>query len=539
MNIFKEVPKARVPHNRFDLSHEVKMSGKFGWLYPFLLVDTLPGETWNEQAIAFARFAPMLSPIMHRVILKTDFFFVPMRLCVGQSLWEEHITGGQNGTATPVLPYMTPFGIDGEFGGEYMEKGSLWDYFGLPLSPENAPAGGFSTQHISMAPFKAYAKIWNDYFRDPNLDTEIDLALDVEGDQSTNPLANLWLTMRLRGWDREMFTGALPWAQRGPEVLLPLSGTGSVTYSTNSNLYEGDGDKAAAGALSAFDVGLESRLQSAGAAGTALRVENIAGVTLDSSDITIIDFRTALAMQRWYENNARGGGRYIEQIESHYDERVPDYRLQRAEYLGGGRQVVRISEVLSTTDTATVPVGDMAGHGISVGKSNRFSYRCREHGYIIGILSIVPVPSYATQGIPKLWTRESRYDVGFPEFANLGEQAMLSKELFFSFDADDTAENDSVFGYVPRYTDYKFMQDRLAGDFRDTLAFWHLSRIFVARPVLDSEFLQMHEEGDTYDESYRRIFAVQDGTDYIWMQIQHNLTARRPLPYYGVPKILG
>lgn len=547
MNLFKEVPSPKIKRNLFDLSHEVKMSGKFGYLYPILLEDALPGETWREQCIAFLRTAPLLAPIMHKVVIKTDFFFVPNRLTVGQDLWESFITGGQDGTEVPVLPYVTPFSIDDHGKADLMDKGTLWDYFGLPVADSTSPpAGGYSTQHISAIPFRAMSKIWNDYYRDPNLNVEIDLNLETEGDQS-ELTSDYNMDLLARGWDRDMFTGALPWAQRGAEVLIPLAGQASatdVTYKDQSEWYTVAGADAPVG-TGALNIATSALPPSVGrtvtqnSAGNNMNLRNIDSITFENASTTINEFRVTLAVQRWLENNARGGGRYIEQMQAHYGERVPDYRLQRAEYLGGGRQVIRISEVLSTTDTANVPVGDMAGHGASVGKSNRFTYRCQEHGLIIGILSVVPVPSYASQGIPKMWTKESRYDIGFPEFAHLGEQALLSKEVFYSFDATDDDDNNLTFGYVPRYTEYKFRQDRLAGDFRDTLAFWHLSRIFTARPSLSISFVTIAEDPATAEESMRRIFAVQDGTDYLWMQLSHNLTAKRPLPYFGVPKLVG
>lgn len=532
-SIFREVPAPHVNRNLFDLSHEVKMSGKFGYLYPVLLMDCLPGDTVRDTMTVFMRFAPMLAPIMHRINVTTHFFFVPNRLLTDH--WENFVTGGQDGTSEPILPFIVPADLFASVGASEMQKGSLWDYFGLPVYDSGTLT---STEQISVLPFRAYAKIWNDYYRDPNFDSEINLDLASQGNVTAQAILDTVLRLRQRGWQKDYFTSALPWPQRGPEVLMPLSGTGTVTYLPQSNLYENDGDPAVAGALSAVAVGLESRLRSAGAAGTDLRIQNIDEVTIDNSDITINDLRRSVAIQKWLENNARGGGRYVEQIQSHFNQRVPDYRLQRAEYLGGGRQPVQISEVLSTTDTATVPVGDMAGHGISVGKSNRFTYKCAEHGFVIGIISIMPETAYQ-QGIERLWSRTSRYHYGWPELANLGEQEILSKEVYYSFDAAADDDNQEVFGYIPRYSEYKFKNDRVAGDFRDTLAFWHEGRIFTDRPILDELFTTMYEDGSgsNGEESYRRIFAVQDGTDYLWMQLFHRLTAKRPLPYFGVPML--
>lgn len=506
------------------------MSGKFGYLYPVLLLEAMPGDTIRDQTTLMARFAPMFAPIMHRVDAKIDSFFVPIRLLTEQKTWEDYITGGPDGqTTSPILPFLMPDSFSNK---DYMSKGTLWDYLGLPVHEGAAPAN-WSQQEFLALPFRAYTKIWNDWFRDPTLDAEIDLGLAYNGDVtalSEMSVSNI-LEVRRRGWERDLFTSALPWAQRGAEVLLPLSLTGDTMVSSITGNPVGTGKNIVTDPLIA------------GAFGTSDAAFPIANYErgefeMSNATSTINDFRTSLAIQSWLETNARSGYRYVDQILSHYGTRVPDYRLQRAEYLGGGRQPVQISEVLSTADTASVPVGDMAGHGISVGKSNRFTYRCQEHGYVISILSIVPRTAYM-QGIPKMWLRQDKFDWAFPEFAHMGEQVISSKEVFYSFDAADDSANDADFGYVPRYAEYKFMQDRVAGDFRDDLLFWHLSRKFTARPSLDSDFVTMREHDTAQEETYRRIFAVQDGTDYLWIQLFHNITAKRPLPYFGVPRLIG
>lgn len=543
-NLFKEVP-IRVPkRNMFDLSHEVKLSMKFGKLYPVLLMDCLPGDTVRDQMTAMLRFAPMLAPIMHRVDVTTHFFFVPNRIITDH--WENFITGGREGTDATILPFITPFGIDAAGGEDDMQKRTLWDYFGLPVAPSPMPAS-ISTESISALPFRAFGKIFNDYYRDPNVSEELNLDVQSQGDVSAATYSAGLLAMRERGWEKDYFTSALPWAQRGAEVLMPLSGVATssdVTYLDQSIL------KTDTGTVYNFDALVGTTNPPGGVAGglefkndmptvgVPGRLENIDEIEFTQSQVSINDFRTALAIQSWMENQARGGARYTETILTHFAERVPDFRLQRAEYLGGGKQPVQISEVLATTGGETdPPVGDMFGHGLSVGKSNRFTYRCQEHGWVLGIMSVMPKPSYDL-GIERMWIRRSRFDFAWPELAHLGEQEILSQELFFSFDQDDQTENHDVFGYIPRYSEYKFKNDRFVGDFRDTLDFWHLGRIFSERPSLDNVFLAMFENGGA-EETFRRIFAVQDGSDYIWCQLYHQLTARRPLPYFGVPKLIG
>lgn len=538
--LFSQVPAPKVSRNLFDLSHEVKMSGKFGYLYPCLVVDTLPGDTFRDQMTALVRFAPMLAPVMHRIDVTTHFFFVPNRLLSDH--WEDFITGGQDGLQAPVLPYITPASVlanDGD--GVSMALGTLWDYLGLP--PLSAVPVAGSTQQLSILPFRAYAKIWNDYYRDPNFDQELDLGLELAGDVADTYWdaitgAGLW-QIRRRGFEKDYFTACLPWAQRGAEVLMPISGIGSVTYRPATNVYTSTGGVPVAD-QEILTTGTSFMDFQGADAPLAARFENIDEVIIDESDITINDLRRSIAIQQWLENNARGGARYVEQIQSHFNQRVPDYRLQRAEYLGGGRQPVVISEVVTTApgdfQEGELPPGDLAGHGISVGKTNQFTYKCQEHGWIIGILSVMPRTAYS-QGIDRMWTRSDKFDFGWPELARLGEQEVLSRELFFSFDADDDDQNTELFGYLPRYAEYKFKNDRIAGDFRSTLDIWHLGRIFSARPALDAQFTTLYEEGDATENNFRRIFSVVDGTDYLWMQLFHRMTAKRPLPYFGVPQL--
>lgn len=543
-NIFTQVPVQKVKRNLFDLSHEVKMTGKFGYLYPVLCMETLPGDTIRDTMNAMIRFAPMAAPVMHRCDVTTHFFFVPNRLLT--EVWEDFITGGQDGTAAPILPYITP-ALTGE---SLMRKGSLWDYVGLPVLGDAEVAT--STEQISVLPFRAAAKVWNDYYRDPNLQEELSLGEELAGDVSDLASTNQCMNMNnyRRGFEKDYFTSALPWAQRGAQVLMPLSAT-----------LDGDTDIVYQTTKLARDAGFTDAPDATGnittvagnfnmsvAPGEPVYLKNIDSATFENASTTINDFRRALAIQRWLENNARGGARYVEQIESHFNMRVPDYRLQRAEYLGGGKQPVQISEVLATSQYEPavgedVYVGDMAGHGLSVGRTNTFTYRCQEHGFVVGFLSVTMRTAYS-QGIAKMFSRRDKFDYAWPELANLGEQEIKSQELFFSFNDADASANEAVFGYIPRYAEYKFHNDRIAGDFRGSLSYWHLGRKFTERPSLDAALTTIYENGDggsavanDKEESFRRIFMVNDGTDYLWMQLYHRLTAKRPLPYFGVPQI--
>lgn len=240
----------------------------------------------------------------------------------------------------------------------------------------------------------------------------------------------------------------------------------------------------------------------------------------------ITDLRTAYALQRWLEKNARGGTRYVESILIHFGVQVPDSRLQRPEYIGGSKQPVVISEVLQTapaTSEEPTPQGNMAGHGISVGQSNKVNYKCLEHGYIIGIMSVLPRTGYF-QGIPKHFSKFDRLDYYWQEFANIGEQEILNKELYN--DVDD-GMNEEIFGYIPRYSEYKNNLNRVSGDFANTLNYWHMARDFENRPNLNAQFVQ--------SDPTQRIFAVETGLDDIYCHIAFDIQARRPLPIYSTP----
>lgn len=534
-NVFTHVPEPNVKRNTFDLSHEVKMSGKFGILYPCMITEALPGDVFYHKNEVLTRFAPMLAPVMHRCDVSIHSFFVPNRII--WDAWETFITGGQDGTAAPVPPYTTPSYIR-SVDENAQAPGSLLDYLGYPVKSDTNVAN--TEERISTLPLRAYWKIWNDYYRDPNLQNEFPDRKAISGVDNHAGYFTWWENAR-RGYEKDYFTAALPWPQRGPQVLIPFDTTitdQDIDYLDSAYFFkEGTNNPAASGNISFPPVPPGAPGTAADSDGDNLGIENIEEISVTNASITINDLRRSFALQRWLENNARGGGRYTEQLQGHFGVRVPDYRVQRAEYLGGFKQPVQISEVLATADDGdSTPVGDMAGHGVAAGKSNGWSYRCEEHGFIISILSVTFRTAYS-QGLHKMWSRRDKFDYAWPELANLGEQELKSKELFFNYVAND-ANNESTFGYVPRYAEYKYVPDRIAGDFRTSLMYWHLGRRFLSRPVLDTGFTSLYEHNETQATS-RRIFAVQDGTDYLWMQIYHRLKVSRALPYFGVPSGLS
>jgi len=343
------------------------------------------------------------------------------------------------------------------------------------------------------------------------------------------------LQLRTRSYLPDYFTSALPFTQRGTEVLMPLAGTGSVTYLDQSLATWGSSDTVPTGGpVELGPTTMTNYKLLVDPDDHALRIENIDQVLFNGSSVSINDFRTAYALQVWLERNAIAGSRYTESIQAHFSVHPQDSRLQRAEYLGGGRIPVKISEIVSTAysddGSGVVPLANLAGHGVTYGNTNRFRYFCPEHGFIIGVASIMNPPSYH-QGFPRMFFQRRFFlDYPFPTFAKLGEQEVYNVELY------GTASNLSgpqVFGYQSRYADWKFMFNTNHGDFHDTLLFWTLTREFSTNPVLGNAFVEFD------DDSQDRIFAVQGDGDNFWMYINNSLTVVRCLPYFGAPNNLG
>jgi len=302
----------------------------------------------------------------------------------------------------------------------------------------------------------------------------------------------------------------------------------SISFRSVSNVYTISGADPAAGNL-AVAAPNEDQLVTQG--GVFSRIENIDEVTIDNVNTTINDLRRSIKLQEWLEKNARGGGRYTEQIRSHFGVVSSDARLQRPEYLGGGKQPVVISEVLSTFQAADgdgEPQGNMAGHGISVGNSNGFTYRAEEHGVVIGIISVLPRTTYQ-QGIDRMWIRDDKFKYLWPSFGQLGEQEITNVELYMDY-FNGPENNSAVFGYQSRYSEYKNQPSRVSGVFRDSLAYWHMGRIFNSQPSLDAGFVSA--------DPTTRIFAVEDpNVEHLYCQMYHNFSAIRPLPYFGTPTL--
>lgn len=551
---FTSVELKRPQRSQFDLSHYKRATTRMGRLTPILILESIPSDVFRGGSNVLTRLAPMLAPIYDNMTVFIHYFFIPNRLLMAE--WEKFITGGQFGPgggdppeAAPIPPY---FNTDDFITGDHDAVSSLGDYLGVPNFqglPGYVNPAEYAGTTIDAMPFAAYQLVWYEYYRDRNFVEDDQVALfGSEFPLSSgvhNPTIGL-CNLRTRAYMQDYFTSALPWTQRGAEVLIPvdtsLSGyapivgparDGSIDYWRYANTISPGGGasygdvvsdpNAPVGALGDFGYANLNDVQNADPGVSA----------------TINDLRTAWAMQVWMERNAVGGSRYNESTYVHFGVRPQDARLQRPEFIGGGRIQIRISPIVSTaysqdSEDATVPLANLGGYGSAYGSANRFSYFCAEHGFIIGICSIMNVPSYQ-QGIPRMFNRRTFLDYMWPTFAKLGEQQIDKSELFASGAnmTPDAAGLRPLFGYTSRYADWKWMPSTNHGEFKTTLLHWHLTRVFASDPELGEEFVLFDET--TQD----RIFAVNGEDDNFWLYVENEVSVLRALPYFGQPNALG
>lgn len=510
--IFKTVETNKPKSNEFDLSHDRKFSADMGNLTPIMVMDCVPGDRVKIKPSAMVRLAPLIAPLMHRLNVFIHYFFVPNRLVFKK--WEDFITGGEDGNDTTVWPYM-------RYDPEQFSTGGLADYMGLPIA-DDVISGANLAQRVSPIPFAAYHKIYNEYYRDQNLINAV--PDEVFAGDNTSLIPDL-TRIHNRSYNHDYFTASLPFTQKGPEALLPLGDTAPLDYINFNEVKALDDTGAALGSGNVVtDVGGGL---SVGSQDVSLNISDSHVADLSNATASSInDLRRAFKLQVWLERNARGGSRYTESIKVHFGVNSSDQRLQRPEYIGGMKTPIKISEVLQTSETGTTPQATMSGHAISVGGGEWFEYRAEEHGYILGIMSVLPVTAYQ-QGIPKHFMRADKFDYYWPEFAHIGEQPVTNPEIAWTGDSN---YNEGIFGYVPRYAEYKFMSNTVHGDFKTTLDFWHLGRKFGTQPALNQDFIEMKSD------DAKRIFAVSAG-QLLWCHVLNQVSAKRLMPVFGTPKI--
>jgi hypothetical protein len=506
---FQKVKSLYPGKSAFDLSYEKKLTCDMGQLIPVLCEEAVPGDYWQIGNRALTRMMPMVAPVMHEINMYVHYFFVPYRLLSeegegGWGSWEDFITGGVYGDDETELPLWIP--ASPPLKASQVSDLTLWDYMGFPMDTTlDTPIDCDGVYPLAF-PRSAYNLIYNEYYRDETLQEEISWA-------------NEFITYR--NWEKDYFTSAQLWQQRGTAPALPISGTTSAVWDAN-------------------DLSGPSPMQTDGTdlpwSGTTQDTLNNNTVDLSvASTFDIADLRNAFQIQRWMERNARAGARYIEVIQSHFGESPRDERLQRPEYIGGSKVPLVISEVLQTgpaTSTENTPQGTMSGHGITVSDAYCGKYKVKEYGLIMGIMSIMPRLSYSSQGVNRQWLRRTRYDFYWPEFAHLSEQAIEKGELCATTSA---AHNNAVFGFQGRYDEMRVKDNMVVGKMRKDFDIWHLSRQFnvVTPPALTDDFIQCL--GDS--EEFKRIFAVTDEPGF-FVNFGNVLKAVRPLPYIAEPGLI-
>lgn len=494
--------------SKFSLSHYRLVSCNQGELVPIGLVEVLPGDTFQCASSVFMRVSPLVTPVMHPVHVRIHSFFVPTRI-----IWpdfEKFITGGPDGMDATVRPYITGPGGSG------YTQGTLGDYFGVPT-------GVASVVHSAL-PFRAYAKIFNEFYRDQDLTTALVQSEGNGSDTTTNT------TLQKVCWEKDYFTSARPWAQKGPAVSLPLGTTAPVLRTSNAAGWTVK--NAGANTLAAdnpLGAGLGTGSLITGAANQVSLDPGATGLYSDLSTATaatVNQLRDVLAIQRYEEARARYGSRYTEYLR-YLGIRSSDARLQRPEYLGGGKATIQFSEVLQTAPTTSgtpiTGVGSLQGHGLGVLRTRRYRRFFEEHGFVITLMSVLPKTVY-TNGLPRMWNRVTKEDYYQKEFVHIGQQEILNKEIYAA-----AASPDGTFGYQDRYDEYRRMESSVHGEFRVTANTWHLARSFSSEPSLNSAFV-------VSDPSTR---IYQNATvDQLYCMINHSIVARRLIPKVGISKIV-
>lgn len=543
---FSDAPAMYMKRTKFDRSHVYKTTFNSGKLIPVFIDEVLPGDTTRMSVNYFARLATPIKPIMDNIYLDWFFFFVPNRL-----VWEhwQNFCFEQedpDDSTDYVIPTVSATGNS-----ENAYIGSLWDYFGLPVNTSGNISG------ISALPFRGVYLIWNEWFRDENLQKSVKIQ---KGD--TNEVLNsarsseqpAWvfttgtsivpgLACPPRGKRHDYFTSALPWTQKGPGVSVGLAGTAPVQGEFSISGFQ-------TGTVTAEDT--QNRLEALAVAGKNGRISGYPEITswptrnvtvngltqsglianLDESSIfTINSLRTAFQMQKFYERLARGGSRYTEVLRSFFGVVSPDARLQRPEFLGSFTKMVNVNPIAQTSATDnTSPQGNLSAYGVTAAKFHGFTKSFVEHGYIFGFVCARADLTYQ-QGINKMWLRSTVYDFYWPTFAHLGEQAIELREIY----AQGTEADTTVFGYQERYAEYRYKPSQITGKFRSSvvngsLDKWHLSQFFNNAPALNEEFI-------IENPPINRIIAVTDEPEFL-LDIGFRYTTVRPMPMFGTPGLV-
>lgn len=559
-NIFTTMSSTPQEFSTFDLSHQNMLTMKQGALVPILLQECVPGDRFNIAHNQMVRMQPMLAPIMTEVGVQTYFFFVPHRILYDEKYgsdktnpWVQFIRGGDDGVTIKPLPHLASIPLNALSDQldvmETIGTSSLWDYLGLPaytnLNDDIPWDQQVTPNNILLQPFMAYHKVWNDYFRYESIQPEFDflqhLKIGVNNftDIDNNPsFFKELFSLKYKAWEHDKFTSALPSPQRGAPVTLPIYGQAPLRYDHNlGNTKFNDnatGTPIDTGSYVGYGVLNESGY-----------LQNDSFVDVNITDnhyvdlsgavaTTVQDFRKAIKLQEWLEIGMRSGTRYFEFIQAYAGIHVQDARLQRSEFIGGSKNTILISEVLQTAQdpNGVSPLADMAGHGINIGNSKgSFAKFVEEYGYIIGLACILPRTNYKNN-VPKLFQKLDKFDYFTAQFQHVGEQAIENQEVNYNWLQSASELNEDTFGYIPRYSDYKFENNKIHGDFANNLNHWVWTRNFspFESIPLDAPFIESRIGND--------IFAVELQTsDHFLCHFNFNISAKRQMNYLGEPKL--
>lgn len=515
-----EGPDAKIGRSQFNRSHGLKMSFDGSYLYPIFLDEVLPGDTMTMSLNGFARiFSPLLSPIMDNIELETFFFFCPTRL-----LWEnwqyfqgEHDAAGAQDTTYTIPVMATGMTVDHD---NVVTVHGLAAHLGLPEGLATATVAG-----VNSLPFRMYNRVYNEWFRDQNVAAESVMVTNNTADTPS------WYTIRKSAKKHDYFTSSLPYLQKGTAIALAADVVGDPAGGGGYGLptWRAPDDTPAAAVLAATATATAPDVEITGAwtANETLHWRDPQLV----ANVDINALRQSVAIQRLLERDARGGTRYVEMIKTHFGVTSPDFRLQRPEYLGGGKSFINVSAVANTSATATEDQAELRGVGTGVISGHGWAKSFTEHGYIMGILRARGDITYF-QGMDRLWSRSTRYDFYIPALANLGEQSVLNKEIWIS---NNSSIDDAVFGYQERWSEYRMKHSRVVGvfnpDVSGALSQWHLAEDFATLPALNSTFI-------LDNTPMSRVTTVTTEPDFL-LDMWFNYKCARPMPVYSIPSLTG